>query len=150
MDSKTLIDKLVNLQNIDLEIKVIQKELTYLSYETDAQRQEMEDVIKQMTTDRETLCESIGDKVLVARITKLQSRYRGLFLAPVVDAVCRGCRMTVPASLMVHLVHSDALVYCENCGRILRKIEVEKLLVKPPPPPPAPKRGRKPKKPPTF
>jgi predicted nucleic acid-binding Zn-ribbon protein len=150
MDSKTLIDKLVKLQNIDLEIKVIKQELSYLSFETDSQRQEMEVVIKQMTSDRDALCESIGDKVLVSRIAKLQSRYRGLFLAPVVDSVCRGCRMTVPASLMVHLINADALVYCENCGRILRKIDAEKLLVKPPPPPPAPKRGRKPKKPPTF
>jgi uncharacterized protein len=147
--SSTLLEKLVKLQNIDLEIKVIQKELDFLSYETDSHRKEMESVLKSHTKERDALAVEIQNPGLISRIARLQARYRGIFLAPVVDSVCFGCRMTVPAGLMVQLVRGDLLVYCENCGRILRKVMAEKFHVKPTEPPP-PRRGRKPKHRPIF
>ena len=147
--SNNLIEKLVKLQNIDLEIKVIQKELNFLSYETDDHRQDMESVLKTQVTERETLCSQISNPGLISRIGRLQGKYRGIFLAPVIDSVCLGCRMTVPASLMVDLVKGDKLVYCENCGRVLRKVDASNLPIKQQPPPP-PKRGRKPKHRPIF
>ena len=147
--SSSLLEQLIKLQNIDLEIKVIQKELNFLSYQTDQHRQEMEEVLKNHTQERSNLCTGIKDPALLSRITRLQTRYLGIFLAPVVDSTCYGCRTTVPAGLMVQLVRGDRLVYCESCGRILRKVDPKKLLVKPMVQAP-PKRGRKPKQRPIF
>ena len=150
MDCKLLLEKLVKLQNMDLEIGVIKRELEFLSYESDAQKKEIETVLKTQTNERDALVKEINDPALITRVSRLQQRYRGMFLGPVVNSVCRACRMVVPAGLMVDLVHLEKVVYCESCGRILRKIEAEDLLVKPEAPPPAPKRGRKPKRTPVF
>ena len=147
--SNVLLEKLVKLQNIDLEIRIIQKELNFLSYETDSHKKEMESVLKTHLTTREGICAEINNPGLLSRITRLQGRYHGIFLAPVVDAVCFGCRMTIPAGLMVQLVKGVQLTYCENCGRILRKVDSQKFLIKPSEPLPT-KRGRKPKHRPIF
>jgi uncharacterized protein len=147
--SSTQLEKLVKLQNIDLEIKVIKKELNFLSYETDKHRTEMEAVLKTLNTDRDAICTEINNAGLLSRIARLQGRYQGIFLAPVVNSVCFGCRMTIPAGLMVQLVKGNELVYCEDCGRILRKVDSQKFSSKPAEPLPS-KRGRKPKHRPIF
>ena len=147
--SNTLLEKLVKLQNIDLEIKVIQKELNFLSYETDKHRQEMESVMKSHHTLREGICSEINNNGLMSRISRLQLQYQGIFLAPVMNSVCFGCRMTIPAGLMVELVKGNQLVYCENCGRILRKVDSKDSVTKLDDKLPS-KRGRKPKHRPIF
>ncbi len=147
--SSTQLEKLVKLQNIDLEIKVIKKELNFLSYQTDTHRAEMEGVLKSLGSEREVLCTEINNTGLLSRIMRLQARYQGIFLAPVVNSVCFGCRMIIPAGLMVQLVRGNELVCCENCGRILRKVDSPKFVTKPPEPLPS-KRGRKPKHRPIF
>lgn len=147
--SNTQLEKLVKLQNIDLEIKVIKKELNFLSYQTDKHRAEMEAVVKNLNTERDVICAEINNPGLLSRIARLQGRYQGIFLAPVVNSVCFGCRMTIPAGLMVQLVKGNELVYCEDCGRILRKVDSQKFVSKSPEPLPS-KRGRKPKHRPIF
>ena len=147
--SSSLLENLIKLQNIDLEIKVIQKELNFLSFQTDEHRKEMEEVLKNHSQERANLCSAIKDQALLARIARLQTRYQGIFLAPVVDSTCYGCRTTVSAGLMVQLVKGLKLVYCESCGRILRKVDPQKLLVKPIVHVHS-KRGRKPKHRPIF
>jgi len=154
MDSKTLLEKLVKLQNISLELKTVSKEIELGSYINDDDKGQMESLQANYIAERDAVLHEIqtqyNDKQLLPRIEKLQQRYRGIFIARVVNAVCRGCRMAVPATIMVHLLSVDRLVYCENCGRILRKVEPDNIIVKQVVPPPAPKRGRKPKQPPKF
>lgn len=57
------------------------------------------------------------------KYTMLAEKNQGQVLARVVDDLCGGCRVFISSGLRGHLYNPDAIVYCENCGRLLVKID---------------------------
>jgi predicted nucleic acid-binding Zn-ribbon protein len=69
---------------------------------------------------RAELASGIPPDVL-ARYEVLRKRLGGVAVARLVNGVCGGCHLALPATELDHLRHlpADAFVACEQCGRIL-------------------------------
>ncbi len=72
--------------------------------------------------NRERALEKI-EKKYIARYNLLAEKYQGQALAEVADELCGGCRVFISSALRGHLYNPDAMVYCENCGRLLIKLD---------------------------
>jgi predicted nucleic acid-binding Zn-ribbon protein len=61
------------------------------------------------------------DASLLAEYDRLRSRLGGIGVAKLEHGTCMGCRMKLPATELDRLKHQppDALLHCEQCGRIL-------------------------------
>lgn len=61
------------------------------------------------------------DAALLAEYDRLRSRLGGIGVARLEHGTCMGCRMKLPATELDQLKHQppDALVHCDQCGRIL-------------------------------
>jgi len=61
------------------------------------------------------------DPDLLAEYERLRSRLGGIGVAKLEHGTCMGCRMKLPATELDRLKHQppDALVHCDQCGRIL-------------------------------
>ncbi len=55
------------------------------------------------------------------RYNLLAEKHNGQPLARVEDEICGGCRVFISSALRGHLYNPEAMVYCENCGRLLVK-----------------------------
>ncbi|MFB3895841.1 MAG: zinc ribbon domain-containing protein [bacterium] len=140
---QNLINSIIRLQNLDLEIEIFNKELAL--YPAEADKKDLEEVRQSHLKEREMIrTQQIKDIPLLSRIERLQKRYSGHAIVPVIENACHGCRVTVSTRLNVALQKCEQLVYCENCGRILYLMDPKKILIKEPPKPKS-KRGRKPK-----
>ncbi|MCX7918498.1 MAG: C4-type zinc ribbon domain-containing protein [bacterium] len=144
---KTLLTAIIRLQNLDLEIEIFDKELALTSDETS--RKELDEVRRSHLKEREQVQNVIRNNIindlsLLSRIERLQKRYNGFAVVPVVENACYGCRVIVSSRLIVALQKAERLVYCENCGRILYLLDPQKMVIKEQPKPKS-KRGRKPK-----
>ena len=58
------------------------------------------------------------DPVLFAKYEKVRKHYP-LPIVPVVGGKCSGCNMSLPMVMLKKLNAPDAVIECENCGRIL-------------------------------
>lgn len=58
---------------------------------------------------------------LVDRYDRLRKQHDGVAIAPLVGNNCGGCHLTLSAVEVDHIKHqpADALIYCEECGRLL-------------------------------
>lgn len=63
------------------------------------------------------------DNQLLQRYEQLALKHNGQALALVENDICGGCRVFVSSGLRGRLYNSKALVYCENCGRLLLRPE---------------------------
>lgn len=52
----------------------------------------------------------------------LSHRYQGSGLALVVNDICEGCRVFISSAQRGFLYNPGAMVYCENCGRLLVRL----------------------------
>jgi predicted nucleic acid-binding Zn-ribbon protein len=61
------------------------------------------------------------DAALLAEYDRLRARLGGIGAARLEHGTCMGCRMKLPATELDSVKHQppDALVHCEQCGRIL-------------------------------
>ena len=61
------------------------------------------------------------DPDLLAEYERLRARLGGIGVAKLEHGTCMGCRMKLPATELDRLKHQppDALVHCDQCGRIL-------------------------------
>jgi predicted nucleic acid-binding Zn-ribbon protein len=58
---------------------------------------------------------------LAATYERLRSQLGGIGAAKLVGSSCGGCHLALPATELDRIRHAapDALVYCDQCGRIL-------------------------------
>lgn len=78
--------------------------------------------LSRLENDRERLLAGIEPKYL-AKYNILAQKHQGRPLARVVDDICGGCRVFISSALRGHLYNPGAMVYCENCGRLLVKFD---------------------------
>lgn len=78
--------------------------------------------LSRLEKDRERLVAGIEPKYL-AKYNILAQKHQGRPLARVVYDICGGCRVFISSALRGHLYNPGAMVYCENCGRLLVKFD---------------------------
>ncbi len=80
------------------------------------------DALATLQNERAELVASVEEKYL-ERYGNLSERHQGKGLAVVESDICGGCRVFISSAQRGHLYNPAALVYCENCGRLLVKLD---------------------------
>ena len=111
-----------HLKELEQTISRVRQDLsekeTRLQKELEAYRGELE----QLQAKRDQLAEKI-DKKYLDKYTMLAQKHHGKALARVAGDICGGCRVFISSGLRGHLYNPEAMVYCENCGRLLVKLD---------------------------
>lgn len=124
-----IIEQMEGAERIGEEI--ISKENEIKKLQRDYQRNEskrlkeaafLEEKIEDLSARRSSLAGQVSP-ALLARYSELFTRFNGEGLALLRGGLCEGCRVFQPSSIIDRLNTPGALVYCENCGRLLVKIE---------------------------
>ncbi len=63
------------------------------------------------------------DRKYLDKYAVLAEKYQGKAMARVDHDICGGCRVFISSAQRGHLYNPSAMVYCENCGRLLVKLE---------------------------
>ncbi len=71
---------------------------------------------------RAKLAEKIETKYM-NKYNMLAEKHQGEALAKVEDDICGGCRVFISSAHRGHLYNPGTMVYCENCGRLLVRLD---------------------------
>ena len=85
-----------------------------ISAEIEARQQALAGLNRDLVDAREKIEPDL--LAIFERTKQLQPNH--IALARVVDAVCQGCNVTIPAQLYNELHRRDSLEFCPKCGRI--------------------------------
>ena len=72
--------------------------------------------------ERESLAAQVEPKYL-NKYNNLFDKFHGRPMAKVTGELCGGCRVFISSGLKGHLYNPGAMVYCENCGRLMVKLD---------------------------
>lgn len=72
--------------------------------------------------ERDSLAAQIEPKYL-NKYNVLFDKFHGRPMAKVTGELCGGCRVFISSGLKGHLYNPGAMVYCENCGRLMVKLD---------------------------
>lgn len=120
-----MIENLERIETMEGDLKEDQARL-------DDRRQEIEqqqsDISKQSAHQREQLAqarqqrETVWAKLEAPQQTlfdRVMANSHGIAVAPVVNAVCQGCRMNLPPQMFIELQRLDSIQMCPICQRII-------------------------------
>ncbi len=83
---------------------------------------EMNNELESLKAEKEIRAEKV-EKKYMDKYLMLAEKNQGQALARVNEDLCGGCRVFISSGLRGHLYNPDAMVYCENCGRLLIKLD---------------------------
>lgn len=115
------------LEPVDAELAVVDADLDRLSARAEelrgaiaAQESEIDADLGRERADRAKLAAEVPDDLL-ARYEQLRRKLGGTGAARLVGGSCGGCHLQLPAMELdrVRKAPPDAIVYCDQCGRIL-------------------------------
>jgi hypothetical protein len=115
------------LEPVDGELSVIDADLGRLSAQAEelrssiaAQESEIDDELQRERKERAALVSEVPDELL-ARYEQLRRKLGGTGAARLVGGSCGGCHLQLPAMELdrVRKAAPDAILYCDQCGRIL-------------------------------
>jgi len=104
------------------KIKDCRRELEEKEKALENKLQELNKELAGLETERKRLAEQIDEK-LMTKYEYLAEKYGGMALAAVTNDICGGCRVFISSAQRGHLYNPGAMVYCENCGRLLVKFD---------------------------
>jgi uncharacterized protein len=78
--------------------------------------------LRSVQAERESLVAQVEPKYL-NKYNVLFDKFQGRPMAKVTGELCGGCRVFISSGLKGHLYNPGAMVYCENCGRLMVKLE---------------------------
>jgi len=127
-DEILLLMEFVEEQESLLEYKT--KELEKCKQELQKKETALEEELDRFRRDLVNLQESragLAEKIEAKYINKynmLAEKHQGEALARVgSNDICGGCRVFISSALRGHLYNPEAIVYCENCGRLLVRLD---------------------------
>ncbi len=132
-DRRKLEEKMINLmesiETLEEELNELEKQISRARKDlADKEKQLEEEInalnkkIAQLQSQREKLAGIIDQKYL-EKYSILAEKHQGKALARVVNDICGGCRVFISSAQRGHLYNPSAMVYCENCGRLLVKLD---------------------------
>ncbi len=80
--------------------------------------------LKKMQVQRENLTAQVEPRYL-ERYRELAQRFQGQGVARVINDICQGCSVFISSAQRGFLYDPQAVVYCENCGRLLVRFTEE-------------------------
>jgi len=133
VEKKKLEDSILNLMESieDKEALLDQAtaELNHSKQDLEGKEKRLADEMLQLERELARLEEernNIAGKIEAKYIDKyvmLAEKNQGQALARVVEDLCSGCRVYISSGLRGKLYNPGAMVYCENCGRLLVKLD---------------------------
>lgn len=105
-------------------IRRVEQELQAKENELNLKTGELKDELRRLETERELLAAKIEPRYL-ERYDILARRHNGRALARVINDICEGCSVFISSAQRGFLYDSEAMVYCESCGRLLVRLAVE-------------------------
>jgi len=121
-DMLEILDK---IEEAESKIKAREQEYALLGEEVEQSRQKIKAEIEARQHDLEEFNRNLAEareKIepellkIFERTKQVQANH--IALARVVDEVCQGCNVTIPAQLYNELHRRDSLKFCPKCGRI--------------------------------
>ncbi len=103
-------------------LKDLEKELTLTEEKLAEEIGALQAELNHLAEKRAALASHVSERHL-ERYTNMRERHGGIALASAGSDICGACRVFISSALRGHLYNPDAMVYCENCGRLLVKIE---------------------------
>jgi uncharacterized protein len=95
--------------------KEVEQSRRNIAAEIEAKQKELEQLNQAFQADREKITPELLE--IFEKAKRLQVNQ--IALARVVDAVCQGCNVTIPAQLYNELHRRDSIRFCPKCGRIV-------------------------------
>ncbi|MGD9141385.1 MAG: hypothetical protein PVJ42_07570 [bacterium] len=77
--------------------------------------------------DTQAKLEEQLDPAIRSQYVRMKQRY-GRVVAPVINAVCHGCFVTIPSAIRGAEDRNKKLYRCENCGMFLYWVEEQPIL----------------------
>jgi len=87
--------------------------------EIQAEALQLQQELARLGAERQALMAQVRPDVLEAFAMVKQRVGRGLTIAPVENAVCRGCNVGIPPQLYNEIQRRDKLYHCPNCQRLV-------------------------------
>ena len=120
-----MLEILDKIEETESKIKAREQEYVLLGEEVEQSRQKIKAEIEARQHDLEEFNRNLAEareKIepellkIFERTKQVQANH--IALARVVDEVCQGCNVTIPAQLYNELHRRDSLKFCPKCGRI--------------------------------
>ncbi|MGM0688336.1 MAG: zinc ribbon domain-containing protein [Bacillota bacterium] len=132
-EKKKLEDNILNLmesiEEQEASLEQISAELNHSKQDLEGKEKQLADELLQLERELARLKEerdNIAGKIEAKYMNKyvmLAEKNQGQALARVVEDLCSGCRVYISSGLRGKLYNPGAMVYCENCGRLLVKLD---------------------------
>jgi len=119
---ETVEDQEAALNEIDAEHTKNEQDLQEKEERLASDLKQFNEELSRMEDERKGLVEGIEKKYLT-KYEILAQKHHGRPLARVVDDICGGCRVFISSAQRGHLYNPGTMVYCENCGRLLVKLD---------------------------
>jgi uncharacterized protein len=110
------------LKTLTEELRQAEDDLKKTEVKLATELEELKEKLSGLVERRQERAGKIDSKLL-EKYRILAEKHQGRPLARVDNDICGGCRVFISGALRGHLYNPDALVYCENCGRLLVIIE---------------------------
>jgi len=101
-------------------VKRQEEEVNAKRQERDQKLYEIKQNIEKLKAEREEIASQI-EKQYMEKYQKLRRSLGKRGLSRVVNDICEGCRVFISSAQRGALYNPKAMVYCENCGRLLVK-----------------------------
>jgi uncharacterized protein len=111
-----------SLNKTESELSELEINLRELKEKLSAELLEYNTELAELEQKRNRMAEEVEPKEL-ERYTMLSQKHQGRPLAMVENDICGACRVFISSALRGKLYNPDAIVYCENCGRLLIKMD---------------------------
>jgi len=132
-EKKKLEDNILNLmesiEEQEASLEQISAELNHSRQDREGKEKQLADELLQLERELTRLEEkrnNTAGKIEAKYMNKyvmLAEKNQGQALARVVEDLCSGCRVYISSGLRGKLYNPAAMVYCENCGRLLVKLD---------------------------
>jgi len=110
------------IKDLTEKLEKVKNELADMESKLNAELEELNGILSEKMTEREKLAEKIDD-IYLKKYNMLAEKHHGRALARVDNDICGGCRVFISGAQRGRLYNEDAMVYCENCGRLLIRLE---------------------------
>ncbi|HOB86438.1 MAG TPA: hypothetical protein PKO38_01955 [Bacillota bacterium] len=119
------IEKMESLEKMEQELAAQaeqvsgqEEHLQEMERRLEALQAELRERLEALQEEREQFAGRLEPQYL-ERYRILSQKHQGRGVARVVDDICEGCRVFISSKLKGQLYNPKAMVYCENCGRLL-------------------------------
>lgn len=115
-----------NSNKIEKDKTLLEQKINDLKQTFDEQKNIIGQQVKELKDQRQQLISSI-ESALIEKYEKTKAEKHGVGVAIIVDRICSGCRIDIPAIEISRINEKGELARCPNCKRLLipQTVEIE-------------------------